>query len=567
MTGLNSLKPLQIDDAAYHYYAAQIAEHPLDPYGFSILWYHQPEEANHVLAPPVLPYWWALAIHLFGEQPVLWKLWLLPFPLLFVSALFALFRRFARGLAMPLTTLTALSPVILPGFNLMLDLPAQALSLCSLALFFRASERASVLLAMVAGVVGGLAMQTKYTGLVVPAVMLLHGGVLSWLTPGPSRLRELARLRFSLVAAVMAVGLFAAWEAFISHVYDESHFLYQLRDNRPSLLERLGMFGLPLVILVGGAAPYLLILDLVALKRRAWLLTTTAVLIALSYLAIAGWEGSVLVQLSPSIALFGGGPETWSWPASMEEVLFLLWGGLTAASTIAVACRLLRIGRGGLTQPALWARYRTDWFLVLWLGLELAAFFPMTPFAAVRRIMGLVVVATLLAGRLAARTARSPSGRAWVRAVAIGGAALGLGYFAVDLREAWVRQQGAEGTAAWIRERDPTATIWYVGHWSFQYYAERAGMKPVIPNDPDRPLHRHDWLVVPDNRLHQQPMRIDPLRTKPIMQLILEDVLPLRTVVCYYGTGSGVPLEHHEGPRVTVTLYRVIADHVPVPGP
>ena len=54
-TLLNSLKPLLIDDSAYYYYAAQLARHPFDPYGFEVFWYQAPEPANQVLAPPVLP--------------------------------------------------------------------------------------------------------------------------------------------------------------------------------------------------------------------------------------------------------------------------------------------------------------------------------------------------------------------------------------------------------------------------------------------------------------------------------------------------------------------------------
>src|SRR5437588_9165421 len=77
-TGLNALKPLHIDDTAYAYYSAQAAAHPLDPYGFPILWYYEPQPANEVIAPPVLPYGWALSRALFGERPWLWKLALLP---------------------------------------------------------------------------------------------------------------------------------------------------------------------------------------------------------------------------------------------------------------------------------------------------------------------------------------------------------------------------------------------------------------------------------------------------------------------------------------------------------
>jgi ActR/RegA family two-component response regulator len=76
---------MQIDDSAYFYYARQVASHPLDPYGFELVWYEQREPAMEVLAPPLLPYWWALAIRLFGNQVFLWKIWLLPFGLLLAS--------------------------------------------------------------------------------------------------------------------------------------------------------------------------------------------------------------------------------------------------------------------------------------------------------------------------------------------------------------------------------------------------------------------------------------------------------------------------------------------------
>src|ERR1051326_1126515 len=97
-TLLNCAKPLHIDDPAHYYYAEQISRHPLDPYGFSLCWYQVPEPANHILTPLVADYWWAFALRLFGERPWLWKLWLLPFSLLFVGSLYVLFRRLALGL-------------------------------------------------------------------------------------------------------------------------------------------------------------------------------------------------------------------------------------------------------------------------------------------------------------------------------------------------------------------------------------------------------------------------------------------------------------------------------------
>ena len=45
---------------------------------------------------------------------------------------------------MPLVWMTVLSPVFLPGFNLMLDVPAMALSLAALSLFITACQRDSL---------------------------------------------------------------------------------------------------------------------------------------------------------------------------------------------------------------------------------------------------------------------------------------------------------------------------------------------------------------------------------------------------------------------------------------
>src|SRR5262245_48844458 len=72
ITLLNTVKPLTLDDSVYRFFAAHIAEHPLDPYGFRPL---GAQDANAILAPPVFLYWWALAVGLFGHDPVCWKLW------------------------------------------------------------------------------------------------------------------------------------------------------------------------------------------------------------------------------------------------------------------------------------------------------------------------------------------------------------------------------------------------------------------------------------------------------------------------------------------------------------
>lgn len=86
VTVANAVKPVLVDDTAYLTFARHVAAHPLDPYGGTIYWYTAADPKMEVLAPPVLPYWLGLGIRLFGEHPVVLKLWLFPFVLLLAWA-------------------------------------------------------------------------------------------------------------------------------------------------------------------------------------------------------------------------------------------------------------------------------------------------------------------------------------------------------------------------------------------------------------------------------------------------------------------------------------------------
>ena len=121
-----------------------------------------------------------------GDSPALCKLFLLPWSLLLLFSLYALCQRFAKGWEMPLTVFTAFSPALLPSLNFMLDLPALGLYLCALHVFLRACDEDDCKCAVLAGLLAGLAIQTKYTALVAPGVMLLGGlllGAGAWLPP------------------------------------------------------------------------------------------------------------------------------------------------------------------------------------------------------------------------------------------------------------------------------------------------------------------------------------------------------------------------------------------------
>ncbi len=206
-------------------------------------------------------------------------------------------------------------------------------------------------------------------------------------------------------------------------------------------------------------------------------------------------------------------------------------------------------------------------FLTLWLGLEILGFVALTPFPAVRRVLGVGLVLTLLIGRLAARRARLLWRRGFIPWLPAGGVALALGYWALDWHGAWVQKTAAETAAQYIADRGG-GRIWYTGHWGFQFYAERNGMRPVVPRYPEgwttddtialppaTVFAPGDWLVVPDSRLNQQGVRLPEDCVILCGELTVGGSLSLRTVPCFYG--GRTPVEHEEGSNLKVRIYRV----------
>jgi hypothetical protein len=528
-TALASVKPIHIDEAANYYYARQIAEHPFDPYGFQMFWYQWPQPANHVLTPPVMAYEWAIVVRLCGLQPMLWRLGLLPFTLAFVFSMHALLRRFAPGLEMPLTWMTVLSPAFLPSLNLMPDIPALGLSLLAVVCFLRAADCGSWTQAGLAGLLAGLAMQTKYTAFVTPAVLLL-------------RAMLMGRVRLGILAAFLATAVFAAWEALIAWKYGESHFWYQVQASGGEGLLNKAFLLMPLLPIVGAVAPVVGLLGLTALGVRRVIVLLGGVAIILGIGVLASTVGGYWVD----VAL----------PGWLERLGVAYQEEFTVPYLIFGAFGLVICGIAVGLAWACWERSPDGRFLVLWLGLELAGYFALTPFPAVRRVLALVLMLTLLAGRVLA-------GSSWrngwlLRIVVVANIILGLLYFIVDVHDARAQMLGARAAAHAIREAD-NGRMWYVGHWGFQFYAEETGMRPVVPGA--SALKPGDWLVLPGAPIHRQEIEIPEDRSDFAFAILVEDRLPWRTVMGYYGGAE--PLSHRSGARLTVEVRRVTKDWTP----
>jgi hypothetical protein len=522
---LNALKPLHIDDTAYYYYASQIAKNPLHPYAFEIFWGQVPVPAMELLAPPVLPYWWAAAIRLFGENPWVWKLWLFPLCLILTWSIKALCRRFAGGLETPLMWLTAFSPAILPGINLMLDIPALALGLCALEIFFHSVDRESAWGACAAGTLAGLAAQTKYTGVSASVAMLLYG-----------LLRN--RPRLGMLATLAAASVFVSIEGLIFVAHGRSHLLSNLAGQSAYSASRWHL-ARALPAFVGALTPAVSLLGLMALRSPRFLLILIATAVATGYYLLGVAPGRASMYLD----------RLGFWPAL---------GWLAFGVSAAVAAKLVGEVPASETGHRRSRIGSLNGFLVLWLLLEIACYFVFSTFPAVRRVLTIVVVMSLLNGRLAARRLRASASAALLRGLLIGGIFLGALYYGVDLYQAVSYKEAVEDATRWIRQRQPDATIWYVGHWGFQFYAERAGLIPVVPGRST--LRAGDWLVVPDESITaKQDIDVDSVPVHPACSLLHWSPLGYRTSPRAYYSGD-VPIRGDREPLISVCVYKVAKD-------
>jgi len=527
-TLLNAFKPLCIDDTLYHYHAEQIAQHPLNPYGFTIFQNDRPEPAVQALAPVLMQYWWAIAIRIFGQHPFWWKVWNFPYALLLVFSLYSLLRRFAGRYEMALTWMVILSPVFLPSFNLMLDVPAAALILLALVIFLRASERESLPLAAVAGLVAGVAAQTKYNGLVVAGVMLYHALVFK-------------RYRAAIVAASVAGAFFLSWEAFIYLSAGRSHFLAQSQTyGSVNLMAKYVYLAWPMVTIMGAVAPFVTLLALIAFGMRTKETVLAAAAIVLGF------------------ALIAFVPERFqSWGQSQDvtlaHVIFSIFGISFFTALLCVIARLIQIPGKLKSYLQEWSAYRVELFLAGWWLIEIVAYFVLSPIPAVRRVLMLLVVSTLLLGRLLAKSLTTlPPLVNWAALASI---VLGLLFHAVDFRDASVEKAAIEKARQTIASLGPAENTWYLGRWGLQFYGEQAGMKPVLPDE--SVLRPGDWLVTTDSIYAPEPVmaHLRRYQMSPVAEFALADRLPLSTMLGFYS--SGIPIHHQEGPRRRVKIYRI----------
>lgn len=538
---LNAFKPFHAtgDDYAYYLVAKQISEKPFEPYGFESTWGHARSPANLVLAPPVLMYWWALAMHIFGESPTAWRLSLLPIVLIGNFSLYSLFRRFAPVAALALTCTVAVSPAMLPSLNMMLDVPALALQCAALSLFGialeRRSSRSSVAWAIFAGVVAGLAMQTKYTAFTTPVAIVLWS-----ICQG--------RVRVGLTAAIVSVSVFAGWEMFVAFQHGASHFLTGVDRQNAAPVKKAMSLALAAISLMGSLGFPCLLIALHALGARtaAWKASVALYSAGMLLLLISPADWQVILRRAST------GEASFRW----SQLFFTVFGVLFWACMAAVAVGTARTWRllrrrtpEGVQEPI----DGLSILLVAWFAVEWAAYLTLSPFPAARRVLMLLVVGMLMAARLGHRL-RSDASQATVAGWAFGASlVLGLTYFAADFADARSdRQAVAEAENRRIGSGPPAHRTWFIQFNGSRQYAEKLGWRPLLFEE--SALEKGDWLIVFHTKGWDPKIQFPQGEATKVSEFTVEGVFPLRARGGFYA--GRTPVERVDGPRVVVEIFQ-----------
>ena len=527
LTLANALKPVAVDDPAYLRQAGWWAAHPLDPLGGEALNYQKLVPASQVASAPVGIAWLALGSRLAGGAEWRLKLWLFPFAWLLAWGLHDLLRHAAPSLAKIWLVGAILSPALLPSFGFMLEVPMLALAMASLAVFARGVQKDPWQSALAAGVLAGLALQTKYSG--APILVAL----VAW---GACR----GRWRAGALAALTALALFGAIEMALRLgagasplvAYAASRGMRDPDGHLPWLT------GWRLMRMAGTVAPVLIPLGLTALGApRRWVWAALAA-IPLGYACFSFAPPGVVLFLDRVTA---------GRLINFENVT-IAWMGPALAAVAALAA--WRACRAPNSFPAR--------ALAVWLGAECL----MAPFvsasASVRRVLGALLAFSLVLARLAHDVVRrDPARRADVVACVTMSVALGLAFWGVDVDSALAdRRALALVTARLATEHDRGQVAFVGNHWtSFQYAASRSGWREVALGR--SALRGGDWLVVPFE-IGGHGVALDPSGLALVDSVPLPHRLPVTTRRSFYDGRTA--FRRVDPGWAGARIWRVIAD-------
>ncbi|MGO9480007.1 MAG: glycosyltransferase family 39 protein [Limisphaerales bacterium] len=452
-------KAVHVDDPLFIWAGQWIQRHPADFYGFKVTWFFSevPMSAANQ-NPPLMSYFLAGAAWLPGWNEIALHLAGLLIAFAAAAGIYSLAKMWCERPLLA-AVIAVLTPVFLvSSTTLMCDVLMLAFWIWAVVVWERALRGSQSGWQFAgAGLLAGLAVLTKYSALtllpLLPLLSLLRTRKIGWWWTG------------LVVPLLMAAG----YEWLTARLYGTgalSRAAGYAQAYRALNVEDWTVKGIVGLAFAGGSLLPLLFYAPLAWRWQTWLAGSAIMVAALTATLQAG-----------DIQLMAASPDVMSrWSYALQAAL-LTAGGL----------HLLALAGAEAWQK----RDATSAVLVLWVlsGLFFAMALNWT--VSARNFLPVVPAAAILLVRRL-RTAAAPwDVRSWWPLVPA--AAIGLNLVLADYRVANAERTAAEKIAATYRPANHT--LWFEGHWGFQYYLEKLGGRPL---DCERSrLQPGDVLVVP----------------------------------------------------------------------
>jgi len=463
-------RAFHLDDTLFVLAARQISRHPLDPYGFSLIWNTTLERmADITKNPPLACYYGAAVSRIGGWSERAFHLAFLVPALALVLGTYRLAKHFTH---FPL--LAALATVLTPGIlvsacSVMCDTMMVALWVWAVILWLEGLEPRKTWYLGGAGILIAASALTKYFG----ASLILLLAVYSF-----ARLRRLGSWALYLL---IPVGALVGYELWTHALYGQG--LLASAADYASTQRAFGQASRLSVALVGLSFTGGCTLSVLTFCGLTWSRKVAGIVAVGSGLAasalIFGWVDSGL-RVGGTVAF---------------NTTRAHWGLVGSQLSLCIA--------GGLFTVALaiadyWNSRSPDSLLLgLWV-LGTFAFVGLLNWTVnARSVLPLIPAAGILTVRRL-----ETMHHAWTRSLIlqVAGALMVSGVLSIWLAGADSRLANLGREAAhsvqW-RTSNEVGTVWYEGHWGFQYYMEQLAALPVDAKDYH--IRPGDLVVIPEN--------------------------------------------------------------------
>jgi 4-amino-4-deoxy-L-arabinose transferase-like glycosyltransferase len=453
-------KAFHIDDPLFLWAARHIQTDPLNYYNFDVNWYGMNMPASDVIKnPPTTSYYIALVTSIIGWKESRLHLAFLIFAVAVILGSYVLAKRYCTR-----PVLAALAILFTPAFlvsstNIMCDTMMLALWVWALVFWEEGIRDNSVKFVILAGLLAGMCALTKYFGVCLIPLMLVDGVV---------RKRRLGSWLIGVLVPLFVLGIYE-WHT--RRLYGHGLFLDAARYAAPFNKANLGGLTIVALSFLGGC-----IFSLAFYSHLIWD----------RWKIIAGFGaiGVVALLLNTIRPIF--------------LTKHISPDGVFSAAVQMSVFAIFALGVLLLALTDLWRQRDADSvMLCLWVcgTFVFAGFLNWTTNA--RSILPLVpAVVILLFRRLDLRIGKAArileSRLLWPLLPAA------VVTFLITSADCWLANSAR--SAAYIlhdKTKAELGTLWFEGHWGFQYYMEALGAKPL--NIFDTILQNGDVLAVPSN--------------------------------------------------------------------